>query len=32
VPDDFKGNFRVEVDWDSGPFETLQEVEWHSIE
>jgi hypothetical protein len=32
VPEHFKGMFRVEVDLDSGPFETFQEKRWHSIE
>jgi hypothetical protein len=32
VPENLKGNFRIELEGNSGPFETLQEVEWHSIE
>jgi hypothetical protein len=31
VPENLKGKYRVQIDVDLGPFETLQEETWHSI-
>jgi hypothetical protein len=32
VPRDFRGKYQVNVDFDLGPFETIQDKTWHLIE
>jgi hypothetical protein len=32
VPEDFRGQFRIEINIDSGPFAVQQEERWYSIE